>query len=124
MVPSLSTLGGIIKHLAKVEDIWFQNRLLGRDMPEPWASAPLAENRDWDFESALQDSPESIKDLYIAACARSRDAIAGITNLDLHSSGVNKDGENWNLRWILVHMIEETAQHAGHMNILKELLTS
>lgn len=122
MVPSLSTLGGIVKHLAKVENIWFQMRLLGRELPEPWASAPLAENPDWDFESALDDSPELIKDLYLAACEKSRAAIAGITNLDLQTVAHNKNGEKWNLRWILVHMIEETAQHAGHMDILKELL--
>lgn len=122
MVSSLSTLGGIVKHLALVEDIWFQKRLLGRDLPEPWASAPLSENPDWEFESALEDSPESIRDLYLAACERSRQAVSGITNLDLQTVANNKNGEKWNLRWILVHMIEETAQHAGHMDILKELL--
>ncbi|OIQ69578.1 DinB superfamily protein [mine drainage metagenome] len=122
MVPSLSTLGGIVKHLAFVEDIWFQARFLGKDMPEPWTSAPFKENPDWEFESALTDSPESIWDLYLEACARSRNAIDGVTDLDSLTVAVNKSGQKWNLRWILVHMIEETAQHVGHLEILKESL--
>ena len=121
-VPSLSTLGGIVKHLAKVEDIWFVQRFLGEAASEPWKSAKLNEGVDWDFESSLTDSKETIRSYYLLACERSRDAIRGITDLGVLSNATNTQGEFWNLRWILTHMIEETAQHSGHLDILKELI--
>jgi uncharacterized damage-inducible protein DinB len=121
MVRSSSTLGGIVKHLGRAEDLWFQQRLHGRPMPEPWASAPFEAHPTWDFDSAAQESPEQIRDGYMRACARSRESIEGV-DLEALSVMQNVKGQAWNLRWILIHMIEETAQHSGHMDILKELL--
>jgi uncharacterized damage-inducible protein DinB len=121
-VSSSSTLGGIVKHLGRAEDLWFQQRLHGRPMPEPWASAPFSDHPTWDFDSASQSSPEEIRDGYMQACVRSRESIEG---LDLETLTVMKNihGDQWNLRWLLIHMIEETAQHSGHLDILRELLT-
>ena len=64
------TVGGIVKHLAWVEDRWFQERLLGAEPPEPWASAPMAEDPDWPFHSSDQDSVEALISLYSSASAR------------------------------------------------------
>jgi len=62
------TLAGMLKHLALVEDDWFQSRLFGRDDIEPWASAPFDDDRDWEFHSAAEDSPDYLLDAYAAAC--------------------------------------------------------
>ena len=114
------SVGGIIKHLAWAEDRWFQNKLLGRSMPAPWRGAP--EDSQWAFVSAVDDDIDDLIALYLAACNRSREAASGFDRLDaaaaLPSFGVGPV----NLRWILVHMIDETAQHVGHMDLLCDAL--
>jgi uncharacterized damage-inducible protein DinB len=119
--PSPLTLAGLVKHLALVEDSWFHDRLLGHDLPEPWASAPFDDDVDWDFHSAIHDSPSELLDLYAAACERSRAAVAEVGG-DLLATMVRptRRGERFNLRWILLHMIEETARHNGHADLLRE----
>ena len=124
-VPSTTmTLGGMTKHLAVVEDSWFQDDLLGRGLPEPWASAPWDDDRDWEWHSAAQDSPEGLLDLYDAACARSRAAVETLGgNLDaLSVKSDERTGEHFSLRWILLHMIEETARHNGHADLMREAI--
>jgi len=116
------TVGGIVKHLASVEDHWFQARLLGAALPEPWASAPLAEQRDWPFHSAGQDSVESLVGLYVAACERSRAAVASFDSLDAVAALPSFGKGPVNLRWILVHMIDETACHTGHLDLLLDAI--
>jgi hypothetical protein len=115
------TLAGLVKHLALVEDDWFQKDMLGREMPEPWLSAPFDDDRDWDFHSALDDTPEELVALYNAACERSRAVVREVGDLD--ALGVAKDrqeGIEFSLRWIMLHMIEETARHNGHADLLRE----
>jgi uncharacterized protein DUF664 len=119
--PSTLTLAGLVKHLALVEDSWFQEDLLGRDLPEPWASAPFDDDRDWDFHSAVDDSPSELLDLYAAACERSRTAVAEVGgDLLATMARPTRRGEVFNLRWILLHMLEETARHNGHADLLRE----
>ena len=118
------TMGGIVKHLAWVEDHWFQARLLGVDLPEPWASAPLADNRDWPFHSAHSDSVDSLIGLYSAACERSRAAAASFESLDAIAAAPSFGRGPVNLRWILVHMIDETACHTGHLDLLHDAIGS
>ena len=118
---STLTLSGLLKHLALVEDDWIQSRFLGLPELEPWASAPWDDDRDWEFHSAQHDDPTELRNLYRAACERSRQAVAGI-DLDTLSVGVNRDGQRWNLRWILLHLIEETARHNGHADLLREAI--
>ena len=117
--PSETTLGGLIKHLALVEDNWFQHRLLGRDEPEPWASVDWDADPDWEFHSAKDDEPAELMRLYQVACERSRKAVAD-TDLDTITLEPNRRGEHFSLRWVLIHMIEETARHAGHADLLRE----
>jgi Protein of unknown function (DUF664) len=69
---STLTLAGLLTHLALVEDVWIQVRFLGLPEREPWAGAPWDENRDWEFHTALHDDPDELRDLYMAACDRSR----------------------------------------------------
>lgn len=117
--PSVLTLAGLLKHLALVEDDWIQVRFLGRPELEPWASAPWGEDRDWEFHTAEHEDPEELRALYRAACDRSRHAVAE-SDLDLLSAGVDRKGRRWSLRWILCHLIEETARHNGHADLLRE----
>ena len=121
LLPSTDlTIKGIVKHLARAEDLWFHRKLLGRDWSEPWASAPFDDDPDWDFHSAVLDSIDAVRDLYVAACARSRDAAAGISDLGTPAAAISFGVSPVNLRWIFVHMIEETAQHAGHLDLLRD----
>ena len=59
LLPSGTTMAGLLKHLAGVEDSWFTDRLLGLGEPEPFASAPFDEDPDWEFHSAVNDSRPS-----------------------------------------------------------------
>ena len=117
------TLGGLVKHLALVEDSWVQSRLLGREDIEPWASAPFDDDPDWDWHSAATESPDDLLALYLAVCERSRVAVGEVGNLDALSVGTDRaTGERFSLRWIVVHLIEETARHAGHADLLREAI--
>ena len=118
--PSALTLAGIIKHLALVEDSWFQEVFLGRELPEPWAGASWEDDPDWEFHSAIEDDPAELLALYQAACERSRVAVKSAPNMDALSVGKSRDGSLFSLRWIMLHMIEETARHNGHADLLRE----
>lgn len=111
--------GGIVKHLAWVEDRWFTGKLLGQELPEPWASAPLALQPDWPFESSSGDSKADITNLYAAACARSDAASMGRHLGSLAATDSFSRGPV-NLRWLLLHMISETAWHLGHLDLLRD----
>lgn len=112
------TPAGILKHLAWVEDRWFQGKLLGEELPEPWRSAPLDDEPDWPFTSAVDDSVESLQALYRDACDRSRGAADGFHSLDAFAAVPSWGVAPVNLRYIYVHMIDETARHAGHLDLM------
>ncbi len=120
LAPSTLTLGGIVHHLALVENWWFHQVLLGLEPDEPWKSAPFDDDPDWDFAVAATLDPATIVERYQAECARSRAATDAIPDLDRLSIWKNRRGERFSLRWILVHMIEETARHAGHADLIRE----
>ena len=117
------TLAGLLKHLALVEDDWFQRVLHGAELPAPWNAVDWDADRDWDFHSAVDDRPADLIALYQQACARSRDAIAVVDSLDARSVTASRTtGEHFSLRWIMLHMIEETARHNGHADLLREAI--
>ena len=116
------TLGGLLKHLALVEDDWIQVDFLGRPAVEPWAGAPWDDDRDWEFHSAAQDEPEALRELYRTACARSRDGVAGHDLDELSAGRSPRTDQRWSLRWVLIHLIEETARHNGHADLLREAI--
>lgn len=120
---STLTLAGLVKHLALVEDSWFQEVFLGRPLPEPWASAPWDDDPDWEFHTAPADEPNDLVELYLAATGRSRATVAAAESLDsLSVKPGQREGKPFSLRWILLHMIEETARHAGHADLLREAI--
>ena len=117
-VPSLTSAAGIVKHLGYVEQSWFRVRLAGETgLPVPWTD----DNPDADFEPADGDTLESLLDVYTRQCDRSR-AIAASMQLDDLAAAPARDGRHATLRWVLVHMIEETARHNGHLDLVRELI--
>ena len=70
------TLGGLLKHLAKVEDDYFSRSLLGRDQSPPWDTVDWDADPDWDWHSAAEDTPEQLFALWQDAVARSRSRVA------------------------------------------------
>jgi len=120
---SSMTLGGLLKHMAYVEDSWFSQGLHGRDKASPWDTVDWAADRDWEWHSAAEDTPEQLLTLWQDAVARSRalvtDALAG-GGLDQLARRTWPSGEAPSLRWILLHMIEEYARHNGHADLLRE----
>ena len=74
--PSTLTLGGLLKHLALNEDTWFTERFAGAPALAPWDTAPWDEDPDWEFSTARYDEPDALRDLYRAACERSRAVVA------------------------------------------------
>ncbi|MDD9370790.1 MAG: DinB family protein [Acidimicrobiales bacterium] len=117
------TLAGLVKHAALNEDHWFGVVLLGRPPSEPWATAPWNEDPDWEFHTALDDEPAELLALYDQTCARSRDNVAeaiAAGGLDVLSAPHPRRDERFSLRWILLHMLEETARHNGHADLLRE----
>jgi len=109
--PTGLTLLGVVAHLAWVEDLWFTHRFRGG--PEP------ARDHPGSFVLDGTDTVESVAGAYAAACARSRAVVAGAGLDDVGVSDHPIYGRV-TLRWILVHLIEETARHAGHLDILRE----
>jgi hypothetical protein len=118
--PSDLTLGGMVKHLAFVEDWWFGSILQGVQT-EPWASVDWAADEDWDWHSAAEDSPQQLWALYDEAVRRSADAVRASEGLDrIAERRTHRGDEPISLRWILVHMIEEYARHNGHADLIRE----
>lgn len=120
--PSTLTLGGLLKHMALVEDDWFTSDMQGSDMPEPWASVDWDADRDWELNSAKDDTLDELLGLFDAACERSRAVVEGCGSLDDRSVKTNRQGTHFTLRWILVHMIEEYARHCGHADLIREAI--
>ena len=120
---SSMTLGGLLKHLAFVEDHWCSRWLHGREATPPWDAVDWAADRDWDWHSAGGDGPEQLRTLWRDTVERSRvlvgEALAD-GGLDRLAERRWPDGRAPSLRWILVHLIEEYARHNGHADLLGE----
>ncbi|MFC9848800.1 DinB family protein [Streptomyces sp. NPDC060223] len=114
MTPSGTSLLGLVKHLASVEYGWFCSTF-GREV-EPFWFDPFAGE---DMSAGQGETTAQIVDFY----ARARTAADGtITELSLDELGKSWDGRTVSLRWVLIRMVEETARHAGHMDIVRELI--
>ncbi|HEY6538042.1 MAG TPA: DinB family protein [Candidatus Dormibacteraeota bacterium] len=122
---STMTLGGMMKHLALVEDGWFSHALLGHEYSPPWQAVDWKSDPDWEWHTAADDSPEELQALWENAVSRSRQlATDALAEGGLDSLAVRpwEDGRAPSLRWIMVHMIEEYARHNGHADLLREAI--
>jgi uncharacterized damage-inducible protein DinB len=115
MVPSGTNLLGMLKHLAAVEYMWFC-QTFGREMePLPFDD----DDPDADLRVAPHETTQDIYDFYARARAA---ADAVIDEVALEDEGTSWAGDACSLRWVIVHMIEEVARHAGHADIVRELI--
>jgi uncharacterized damage-inducible protein DinB len=120
---SSMTLGGMLKHMALVEEGWFSRTLHGRDRLPPWDVVDWAADPDWDWQSAALDSPEQLRALWEESVIRSRACVSealATGGLDQLAKRTWSDGSAASLRWILCHMIEEYARHNGHADLIRE----
>lgn len=120
---STMTLGGMLKHLALVEQGWFSRSLHGHDRTPPWDTVDWDADPDWEWHSAAADAPDDLRTLWQAAVTRSRALTAealATGGLDQLAKRTWPDGRAPSLRWIVLHMIEEYARHNGHADLLRE----
>ncbi len=115
MTPSGTNLLGLVKHLAAVEYGWF-----GTTFGRPIEPLPFDENdEDADLRVRTDETTQDILAFYARARATADQTIA---ELNLDDTGTAWFGDAVSLRWVLIHMVEETARHAGHVDILRELI--
>ncbi len=115
--PSTLTLLGIVRHLTKVERYWFGNVVTGLDQPRLYCET----EPDGDFTGGLPEHALADLDRLHAEVATARERASVVTDLDAALPG-KRNGKDINLRWILVHMIEEYARHLGHADLLRECI--
>jgi uncharacterized damage-inducible protein DinB len=112
--PSGMSLLGLVKHLAYVERSWLQRGFLGQDIYVPWFSG----DEDADFRIERDETTASVLAFYRAEIDVSNRIVAGA---ELHDMMARDARPRRSLRWILIHLIEETARHAGHADLMREL---
>ena len=117
------TLGGLLKHLAGVEDYMFTTKLRGEPMGAPWDVIAPAGTNDWEFTFTADEPPEQLYALWDGAVERSRarlDAALADGGLDqlVHMSW--PDGRHASLRRLVCDLIEEYGRHTGHADLLRE----
>ena len=120
---SSMTLGGMLKHLARVEDYWFSYALHAQATAAPWYSVNWTAEPDWDWLSAAHDSPEQLFSRWQDAADQSR----ALVERALANGGLGQrarrtwpDGNPPSLRSILLTVIDEYARHNGHADLIRE----
>jgi len=115
MTPSGTNLIGLVKHLASVEYGWFCATFGRESHAIPFDEA----DPEADMRAEADESPEDILRYYERARVAADESIS---ELGLAELGTSWSGQTVSMRWVLIHMIEETARHAGHMDIMRELI--
>lgn len=125
--PSPITLGGLLKHLACVEDSWFTEVVAGQPLPEPWASVDFESDPEWIWRTAGTDSGDTLRALWVERVSQSRAVTqaqlsqgTGTSLSQTHLVAYWGEQERVSLRWVLAHMIEEYARHLGHADLIRE----
>lgn len=119
--PSTMTLGGMLKHLAYVEDFWLHVILLDQPPTPPFESVDWRTDRDWDWRTAADDGPEELHRLFERSVARSDAALDGVGGPESRAArGRRRTSAPPTVRWLLLHMVEEYARHCGHADLIRE----
>lgn len=113
LVPSKTTLLGLVKHATFVERVWFEEALTGK----PRAEIGIVAGPDESFDLIEGDTINSVSDDYRQTCEASRIAVRNFSLDDVVEG--NRRGP-LPLRWIYLHVLRELAQHCGHADILRE----
>lgn len=114
-VGSHTTLLGIVNHLAHVERYWVQSVIGDRSVDMPWSIS----DPDADWILAEDQTIESVRAFFDTEIALSDQIIADQTDLDRE---IDAGGRMTSVRWILLHLVEEIGRHAGHADIIRELI--
>lgn len=120
---SALTLGGLLKHLAFVEDYTFTTKLKNEPPGGPWNAADWDDDGNWEFTSAASDSPQKLYALWDDAVERSRARLAAALatgGLDQLAHVSAPDGRHASLRRLVCDLIEEYGRHTGHADLLRE----
>ena len=120
---SALTLGGLLKHLAFVEDYTFTTKIRGDSPGEPWESTYRFDVEDWVFVSAIDQTAEELYALWDKAVERSRERVAAALadgDLDQPVDVADDEGRHASLRRLLFDLVEEYGRHAGHADLLRE----
>lgn len=115
--PSGLTLLGMVKHLTDVESSWFRETFLGEQMLHSWD--PTDPDKDWRIEQS--DTTAAILDGYRAEIRKANE-IVDAHPLDAVATSPRTGMEGLQLRWIVTHLIEETARHCGHADLIREAI--
>jgi hypothetical protein len=107
---------GILKHLGWVERGWFRETFAGEDVE----AIDLDGDNSAEFAIGRDDSVESVIAFYRAEVEEARRVVTDSPSLDSLSARETSYGERVSLRWVMVHMLEETARHAGHLDLIRE----
>ena len=117
MVPSKVTMLGLVKHLTAVEHGWFAVRFAQSGEDFMWSTD---DDLDADWRIEADETTEEIVEGYVVMCKRSRSIEATAESLD--DAFDHPQRGRVSLRWVMLHMIEETARHNGHADIMRELI--
>ena len=109
---------GVVQHLAWVERAWFREVFLGEEVE----AAATGEDKSAEFAVAGDQTVESVLAFYRAEVHAARQIVADASSLEALSATPTDFAGHVSLRWILVHMLEETARHAGHLDVMREEL--
>ena len=120
-LPSTLTLGGLLYHLSLAEEDWMEIHFLGQPDRDPFVHADWDADPNWQFRVPTEMEPEQLRQRYLDACDRSRAVVRKASSLE-QLSVKRVRGEHFSLRWVLLHLIEETARHAGHADLLREAI--
>lgn len=118
LVASKTTPAGIIRHLIAVEQFWFRYILAGEAPADDWIGDP-DDDPDWNVDGL---SLQALLDQYRNTINESN-LLIGNVDFDAQSKRESHHG-SVSLRWIVLHMLHENAQHCGHMDILVEQITN
>jgi uncharacterized damage-inducible protein DinB len=111
----LSVLG-VVKHLGWVERGWFRDVFAGEDVKAIDADG----DNSAEFAIGVGDTVASVLAFYRAEVEEARRIVHEAPSLDALSARQTDLGEHVSLRWIMIHMLEETARHAGHLDVMRE----
>lgn len=113
--PSGMSLLGLVRHLTEVERGWFRRAAAGQDLEYVYCSE---DNPDGDFDDIADADPEATFAAFRAEIAQADAAVAALP-LD-HTFRHRWSDDDYNLRWVYLHMLEEYARHNGHADLLRE----
>jgi Protein of unknown function (DUF664) len=116
MTPTGMSALGVLKHLGWVERGWFRETFAGEDVE----AIDMDGDNSAEFAIRSDDTVESVLAFYRSEVEQSRRVSSDAASLEALSAKETNYRERVSLRWIMIHMLEETARHAGHLDLMRE----